>query len=163
MGIRQLACPLAIILTTTAVTPAMTATATGTFNVRITITAQCVVSASDLDFGTRGVLNTDTDATNTISVQCTNTLPFSIGLNAGSGTGATVANRLMTGGTATIGYTIYSNAARTAVWGNTPPTDTVAGTGTGAVQTFTAYGRVPIQATPVAGTYTDIVTVTVTY
>jgi spore coat protein U-like protein len=39
----------------------------------------------------------------------------------------------------------------------------VSATGNGADQTFTIYGRVPAQTTPAPGTYTDTVTVTVTY
>jgi spore coat protein U-like protein len=58
---------------------------------------------------------------------------------------------------------LYSNAGRTTVWGNTVGTDTVAGTGTGATQSLTVYGRVPVQSTPGAGTYTDTVITTVTY
>jgi spore coat protein U-like protein len=37
------------------------------------------------------------------------------------------------------------------------------GTGTGASQTITVYGKVPTQTTPVAGTYADSVIVTLTY
>jgi len=47
--------------------------------------------------------------------------------------------------------------------GNTVSTDTVAATGNGASQSYTVYGRVPAQTTPAPGTYTDTVTVTVTY
>lgn len=42
-------------------------------------------------------------------------------------------------------------------------TDTLAGTGNGNVQNLTVYGRVPPQATPAAGVYTDTVAITVTY
>jgi spore coat protein U-like protein len=62
-----------------------------------------------------------------------------------------------------INYALYRDSARTANWGNTVGTDTVSGTGTGANQSLTVYGRVPAQTTPVAGTYTDTIVVTVTY
>ncbi len=42
-------------------------------------------------------------------------------------------------------------------------TVTVSGTGTGSAQNQTGYGRVPPQATPAAGTYTDTITATVTF
>jgi spore coat protein U domain-containing protein, fimbrial subunit CupE1/2/3/6 len=140
------------------------ATATTTFGVQITITAACTISsASTLSFGSQGVLTANVDQTSTIQVQCTNTTPFNIGLNAGTGTGATVTNRKMTGGANTIGYALYSNSGRTTNWGNTVGTDTVASTGTGAAQSFTVYGRVPPQTTPAPAAYSDTVTVTVTY
>ena len=139
-------------------------TVTSNFTVRVVVNAQCLVaSASTLDFGTTGVLSANVDATSTIQVQCTNTAPYNIGLDAGIGTGATVSNRLMTSGATTISYAMYSNAGRTTNWGNTVGTDTVAGTGNGAAQSYTVYGRVPAQTTPALGTYTDTITVTVTY
>ena len=139
-------------------------TTTTTFTVQLTITATCIInSASTLNFGSQGVLTANVDQTSTIQVQCTNTTPYNIGLDAGIGSGATVAVRKMTSGGVTINYSLYSNAGRTTVWGNTIGTDTVASTGNGASQAFTVYGRVPAQTTPAPATYTDTITVTVTY
>ena len=140
------------------------ATATSTFTVQVSITATCTInSASTLNFGTVGVLAGNTDQTSTIQVTCTNTTPYNIGLNAGTGTGATVAVRKMTSGANTVNYSLYSNSGRTTVWGNTIGTDTQAATGNGSAQSYTVYGRVPAQATPAPGTYTDTITVTLTY
>ena len=140
------------------------ATTTSTFTVQITITASCVInSTSTLNFGSQAVLTANVDQTSTIQVQCTNTTPYNIGLSAGTGTGATVAVRKMTNGANTITYTIYSDAGRTTVWGNTVLTDTVAAIGNGASQSYTLYGRVTAQTTPAPAVYTDTVTVTVTY
>ena len=143
---------------------AYAASTTSTFTVQATIQAQCLInSTSTLDFGTQGVLSANVDQTSTVAVQCTNTTPYNIGLNAGTGTGATVATRKLTSGGATINYMLYSDSARTTVWGNTIGTDTVAATGTGAAANFTVYGRIPAQSTPAPGSYTDTITVTVTY
>jgi spore coat protein U-like protein len=146
------------------VSAADAATTTSTFTVQATIAATCVInSASTLDFGTTGVLTANVDNTSTIVVQCTNTTPYNIGLDAGTGSGATVATRKLTSGGATINYTLYSNAGRTTVWGTTIATDTVAATGNGSGQSYTVYGRIPPQSTPAPGVYTDTITVTVTY
>lgn len=134
-----------------------------TFNLSATVQAACNVVATNLNFGSLSLLNANVDATSTVTVQCTNTTPFNVGLNAGNGSGATVAARKMTNGTKTIVYSLYQNAARTTVWGNTVGTDTASGTGTGSTQPLTVYGRVPAQATPAPGTYTDTIVVTVTY
>jgi spore coat protein U-like protein len=140
------------------------ATSTTTMTVQMTITATCTInSASTLNFGTQGVLSANVDQTSTIQVTCTNTTPYNIGLNAGTGAGATVASRKMTSGANTLTYTLYSNSTRTTVWGNTIGTDTVAATGSGSTQNYTVYGRVPAQTSPAPGTYTDTITVTVTY
>jgi spore coat protein U domain-containing protein, fimbrial subunit CupE1/2/3/6 len=143
---------------------ARAATATTSFQVQLTIQAECLInSASTLNFGTQGVLSANVDQTSTIQVQCTNTTPYTIGLDAGTGAGATVATRKLTGGAATVNYSLYSNAGRTTVWGTTIGSNTVASTGTGAAQSFTIYGRIPAQTTPAPATYTDTITVTVTY
>ena len=115
---------------------AQAVTTTTTFAVQMTITASCtIVSASTLDFGSQGVLTANVDRTSTIQVQCTNTTPYNIGLNAGTGSGATVTTRKMTsGGAATINYSLYSNSLLTTNWGNTVGTDTVSATGNGASQ-----------------------------
>jgi len=141
-------------------------TTTAQFTVQITIAGACQInSATNMDFGSHGVLTTNTDATSLVTVQCTNTTPFNLALSAGSGgSGATVTNRLMTGtGGAKVTYSLYRTAARDTVWGTTVGTNTLAGTGTGAPQQFTVYGRVPPQNTPAPGVYTDTVTATITY
>lgn len=143
---------------------AVAQTATDEFEVRITIRAECqIVSAQDLDFGSVGVLSAATNATATLNVACSNTTPYYIGLNEGLGATATTTVREMTGGAETINYRIFRDAGRTINWGNANGIDTASGIGNGASQPYTLYGQVPAQTTPTAGTYTDTVTVTVTF
>jgi spore coat protein U-like protein len=132
------------------------------FNVTATVAKQCNVTATPLDFGTVGLLTAATPGTSTIGVQCTSGSAYNVGLNQGLN-GATINARKMALGATLIGYQLYSNSARTTVWGNTVGTNTVAGSGNGSVQNLTVYGSVPTQTTPAAGTYTDTITVTVTY
>jgi len=147
-----------------AATGASAATVTDTFGVTITIQSDCQITATNaLDFGTTGVLTAAVDTTSTLDVVCTPSTAYDIGLSAGGGSGATTTTRKMTGGAATIDYQMFSDTARTTNWGDTVATDTVSSTGTGSTQSFTIYGRVPAQATPATGTYTDTVTVTVTF
>jgi len=144
--------------------PVRAATTTATFTSQIIIAANCqILSTNTLNFGTAGVLSANVDTTTTFQVQCTNTTPYNVGLNAGSTAGGTIAVRKMTSGSATVDYEMFSDSARTTNWGNTVGTDTVAGTGNGAAQTLTVYGRVPAQTTPAPATYTDTVTITVTF
>jgi spore coat protein U-like protein len=144
---------------------AYSATATGQFQVTMTLQAECkLTSASDLAFGTSGVIQSAINSTSTIGVQCTNTTPYNVGLSAGAGSGATVSLRKMTSASgATINYQLFRDSARTQTWGDQVGTNTASGTGNGAVQSLTVYGTVPAQTTPAAGSYTDTVQVTVTY
>ncbi len=143
---------------------AFAATATTTMPVSMTITAGCQVSAGTLAFGTATGLFSIVNATTTLSVTCTNTTPYTIGLDAGGGTGASTTTRKMTGpSAATISYQLFQNAGLTTNFGNTISTDTVAGTGSGSAQSISVYGRVPVQTSPAPGSYSDVVNVTVTY
>ena len=151
------------IVTLAGYTPSQATTATATFNVSLAITASCTVSATPLAFGSTGVIGANIDNTSTVNVTCTNTTPYNVGLDAGTGTGATVTTREMTAGGATVNYTLYQNPGRSTIWGNTVGTDTVGGTGNGSAQALTVYGRVPSQSTPAPGAYSDTITVTVTY
>jgi len=133
------------------------------FQVTATVQNRCTVSATTLDFGTVGLLTSAKTATSTLSVQCANGTAYNVGLDAGLNGGGSITARKMALGAARVGYQLYSNSARTAVWGNTVGTDTVAGTGNGNPQNLTVYGNVPAQTTPAAGTYNDTIVVTVTY
>src|SRR5690554_793969 len=93
--------------------------ATATFNVNLTIDADCTIAANPLSFGASGVLDTNIDAETTLDVTCTSTTPYNNGLDAGNVAGSTVANRLMAGtagGTATtVAYQLYQDPARATV------------------------------------------------
>lgn len=132
------------------------------FTVTATVAKQCSVTATPLDFGTVGLLLANTLGTSTIGVQCSSGSAWNVGLDKGSN-GASITTRKMASGANLVGYQLYSNAARTTVWGDTVGSNTVAGTGNGNVQNLTVYGSVPAQTTPAAGTYNDTITVTVTY
>jgi spore coat protein U-like protein len=140
-------------------------TSTSQFKVTITVQADCkLTSTTDLAFGNTGVIQAAITSNAAIGVQCTNTTPYNLGLNAGAGAGATVAMRKMTSGAAAlIDYSLYRDAAFTQPWGDTVASNTLGGTGNGAVQTLTVYGRVPIQNTPAPGNYSDTVQVVVTF
>lgn len=119
MRILPLAASTVILSQSLLAGPAIAAVATGNMTVRITITAECKVqTANDLDFGSKGVIDSNFDQTSTIGVQCTSGQTYNVGLSAGAGAGATVAVRKMTGpDAATVNYTLYRDTARTQPWG----------------------------------------------
>lgn len=143
-------------------TSAIAATATTTFAVTATVQATCLVSATPMAFGTyTGAI---ASSSSTVSVTCTNTTPYNVGLSAGLATGATVTTRSMTGpGSALLGYSLFSDSARTVNWGQTVGTDTVAGTGNGSAQALTVYAQVAAGQYVAPGAYADTITATVTY
>jgi spore coat protein U-like protein len=138
------------------------ATATTTFAVSATVQATCLVSASPMSFGnySGAVVNT----TSTVSVTCTNTTGYNVGLSAGLATNATVTTRQMTGpSSAVLGYSLFSDSSRSVNWGSTVGVDTVVGTGNGSAQSLTVYGQTAAGQYVTPGSYTDTITATVTY
>jgi spore coat protein U-like protein len=146
-------------------------TQTTTFTVSVTITASCTISASNLAFGSQGVLAANVDQTSTITVQCTNTTPYTVGLDNGLNFSATRRMKDTGAGTTFVGYGLYTDVARANAWTTTTSTTTCTGgtntcaigTGSGSNQTITVYGRIPPQTTPAPATFNDTVTATITY
>jgi spore coat protein U-like protein len=146
---------------------AFCATATASMNVTATVGNLCIVTAVDTSFGTiGGYFLTVTNVSNgSISVACTTGVPYTIAIGAGNNGNASY-RRMVFAATNFIGYYLYSDSGYTTLWGNgTTYGATVAGTGTGLLQTRTVYAQIPIGQAPVpAGAYVDTaVAVTVSY
>lgn len=150
--------------------PVLAATATSNLSVTATVSANCTISTSAVAFGTYDPVSThasaDLDGTGTVTVTCTSGSGATITLDQGSNpaTGSTDAAplRQMASGANRLAYSLYSDASRTTVWGNTAATD-VDHTGTGTATALTVYGRIPGGQNKPAGSYTDTVVATVTY
>jgi spore coat protein U-like protein len=138
------------------------ATVTTTFQVTANVQAACLISATTAAFGPyTGVV---ADTTSIVTVTCSNTTTYDIGLNAGLGTGATVTTRAMTGpSSALLNYGLFQDAAHSVNWGNTTGTDTVTGTGNGLAQTVTIFGQVSAGQFVAPGAYLDTITATITF
>ncbi len=132
------------------------------FTISMAVAKDCIVSAQDIDFGTRGVLSTNVDVNGQVSIACSPTTPYTVALSQGGANAGPVARR-MTRGVEFITYGLYSNAARSLPWGDVTPTNTVGNTGTGLAQNLPVYARIPPQRTPTPGVYSDTIVVTVTY
>ncbi len=140
------------------------ATDSDSFDVTATVIASCNVTANDLAFGDYDPLaGADDDASATLSVVCTSGTSYTVALDAGQGSGATVATRRMTNGGNLLSYSLYRDAARTNLWGQTSGSNTVSGTGAGTTQSLTVYGRAPAGQIVPPGNYADVITVTVTF
>jgi spore coat protein U-like protein len=144
-----------------------------TFTVSVTIQASCTISANTMAFGNQGVLAASVQQTSQITVDCTNTTPYTVGLDNGQNfSGGTRRMKETIAGTTFVNYGLYTDAAHTNAWTTTTSTTTCTGgantcaigTGTGSAQPpITVYGLIPAQTTPAPGTFQDTVTATVTY
>jgi len=160
--LRGMCLPLALVLAVSTTPPAVAASGVGNLSVGSTVISACLVVGSVIAFGAYG--SSQLDQTGNITVICTFGTSYNVGLDAGSGTGATTAVRKLTGlAGGQLNYALYRNSGRTSLWGSAVGTDTLASTGTGLLQTHTVYGRIAAGQAPAADIYTDTVTVTLTY
>ena len=147
---------------------ASAAVVTTTFGVSATVLKTCSVAANPLAFGNYTPSTGALAANTTVNVKCTKTTPFTVTLNGGSTTGGTISQRLMTNGTDTLQYNLYTTAAFATLFGDGTTGVGVAGVGNGLASAVavTVYGSLPDNAANQAvstGAYTDTVNVTVTY
>ncbi|MBV1705523.1 MAG: spore coat protein U domain-containing protein [Hyphomicrobiales bacterium] len=147
--------------------PASAATLSNTFNVLLTINAQCTLTKpADVNFGATGLISAALTQTTAISVTCTNATPYTLGLDAGLNGGGSVTARQMKGAAHAVllPYKLTTDAAYSSNWGNSAATNWVSATGTGAAQSYTVYAEVPVPAaTPAPDSYSDTITATLTY
>lgn len=114
---KRLATAVAVASIFAAIPAAQAGTATGNFNVTVALTSACQISAGPTDVAFTYTAFQGTAATATpsaFSVQCTNTLPYTMSLDATSGA------------VAGLNYTIALSAA--------------SGTGNGAAQAYSITG-----------------------
>jgi spore coat protein U-like protein len=148
---------------------AQAATTTTTFAVTATVQSTCSATAATLAFPNYTPGAGAQIGNTSISVKCTKNTPFTVALNAGSTTGDAFAQRLMGSGANTLQYNLYTTAALATIFGDgTGGTGTIAGTGLGVAtaNTVQVFGQVPDSATnqaAVPGSYSDTITVTVSY
>jgi spore coat protein U-like protein len=144
-------------------------TTTTTFAVTATVLSTCSATAATLAFPNYTPGAGAQIGNTTISVKCTKNTPFTVALNAGSTTGDAYAQRLMASGVNTLQYNLYTTAALNTVFGDgNAGTSTVGGTGLGVAtaNSVQVFGQVPDSATnqaAIAGSYSDLITVTVSY
>jgi spore coat protein U-like protein len=149
-------------------TGAGAATETTSFSVSATVAANCLVSADDIDFGSYD--GTAAIAANgAVKVRCSSGTPFTIGLSTGGGS---FTQRLLSSpGGHKLQYNLFTTSDLGTTWGDdSGSTDTVSDVGAGMSATKelskTVYGQLANSAAnqdAPAGSYTDTITVTVTY
>lgn len=147
-------------------------TATANMTVQMTITASCTINATTLDFGTNAgtsLVAANIDASTSASVTCTNGSPYAISMDNGANVSG--AQRRMKSGANFVNYNLFVDSGRSNAWTTASSNSTCSsanscylGTGSGAAQSIPIYGRVPaIGSAPATGSYSDTVTMTITY
>jgi len=132
----------------------------------LALTAQqghaCTLNVTGVNFGSYDVFsNAALDSTGNIDVNCPSGVGYTMSLSPGGGTQT---QRFMSSGNYTLNYNLYTAANRALVWGDaTSGTVTVNGTGNGVTVNYGVYGRIPALQNVHAGSYSDIVTLELTF
>jgi spore coat protein U-like protein len=148
----------------------LSAVTTSTFTVTAQIVAGCLVvggvtSYGTLDYGTQSALSTSTLSTSlggtTVTFQFTPGVAMNMSVDGGQNSASGTRNLKRTSGTQLLAYQLYRDAAYSQTLG----------IGTSVAVSYSdptaiklpVYGRVQLSGTLPAGTYTDVVQVTVTW
>ena len=134
--------------------------ALSTTGVYAQLAPSCTISVTSVAFGSYNVFTTTpTDSTGTITYEC-NSRASNISISLSDGSSSTFNPRTLRKGSEVLNYNLFTNAARTTIWGD--------GTGGTAVYSqgnppnnqnvnLTVYGRIPAQQDVSAGNYSDTV------
>lgn len=170
---KKIAC-IAVVGAAVASTGANAAQQSQTMAVSANITASCTLSTNPLAFGSVTSTNTAPSLANGRFVQvnavvnCTSDSPFNVGINYGANA-AGFQRRMSNGATSFLNYDVFVNGFESVSY------DLVSNYGSAAnynspltgnslqPNNVPIYGVLSQQTTPVTGTYTDTLTVTVNY
>ena len=131
-----------------------------------TLTAQqghaCILNVTGVNFGSYDVFsNSALDTTGNIDVNCPSGVGYSMALTAGGGTHT---QRVMGSGAHRFNYNLYTTADHAVVWGDaTSGTARVNGTGIGVSVNHGIYGRIPALQNVHPGSYSDTITIMITF
>lgn len=129
----------------------------------------CTISGTGVAFGAYNPQATGADnSTGTVNLACPTAVTAPI-VALSTGQSGSFAARRLSNGSFNLDYNLYTNSARTIVWGNGTGgsmTQTLSGgTVSGGTRNFsrTIYGRIPALQNVGAGAYSDTITLTVTF
>lgn len=134
--------------------------------------AGCSIAASSLQFGPYDTLSlVPLDSVATVTVSCSGqpgeAVSYRIGVSAG-GSGSTAARRLRGPGGAALDYNLFTNGARSLVWGDGSAGslfvgDTLSLTGGAQQRSHPLYGRIFPRQNVGPGTYTDTLVISLEF
>ena len=124
--------------------------------------AGCSIATTAVAFGTYDPqVATALDGVGSVTTVCDSASTNNVSVAINGGGSNNVNARRMTSGASTLGYQLYSNSARSTVWGTGG--SALSYTGRNRTVTRTIYGRIPARQNVTAGSYVDTLIVTVTF
>ncbi|HEU4522321.1 MAG TPA: spore coat U domain-containing protein [Thermoanaerobaculia bacterium] len=150
--------------------PMFAQTAVDDLDVTANVDAVCTIVANAVAFGAYDPLGGDVDAAGSVDVTCTKgstglRIDLAAGNNFGSGPSGATYRAMQHTVTATefLSYQLFTDAARTDVWGEDAAGLSIADAPSSAVRNFPVYGRIPGTQDVAVGSYADVVVAEINY
>ena len=103
------------------------------------------------------------DAATTVKVNCTKGTQVTISMDKGQGSGASTTTRKLASADDSLNYSLYTDTSRSDVWGEDAAAVVFAGEGLLSQTTLDVYGRIAAGQDVKPGSFSDTVTVTLSY
>ena len=128
---------------------------------RVRVNRVCEVSANDVNLGTYYATNSSpATATGTLMFKCTPNVSAAFSVNPGTGS-SSYASRVLSSGTNTLPYNVYTDPAYSAIWGDgSGGSQTISLLTSGSAQSSNYYVRIPAGQFSPAGLYTSTLVMT---
>jgi len=122
----------------------------------------CTINFTGVNFGSYDVFsNAEQHGVGNIDVNCDIHIGYTIALGASNGS---FTQRVLRSGTHSLNYNLFTASNRALVWGDaTNGTATVSGSGTGNSLNHVVYGHIPPRQIVYPGSYSDTITVVITF
>ena len=141
-----------------------------TANLPVTAIVQntCAASADPIAFATYIAGGGPVTGSANITVKCSSALAFKVALGPGATPGGSISQRLLSNGSQSLQYNLYTASDLRSIWGDGTTGVTLSRTASsdGLATSLTVFAEVPdsgMNRLAMPGTYSDLVTVTITY
>lgn len=153
-----------------ALSPEITDAGSATANLPVTATVQntCAASAAPIAFDTYIAGAGPVTSSANITVKCSSALAFKVALGPGATPGGSISQRLLSNGSQSLQYNLYTASDLSSIWGDGTTGVTLSRTASsdGLPTSLTVFAEVPdsgMNRLAMPGIYSDLVTVTITY
>lgn len=122
------------------------------------------IKITPVTFGNYNVYSgSDLQSNGNVTYDCKTSAIYTMSLDGGNYGSISQRKMQISGGTATLDYNLYTNVTRTTIWGDGTNGSTLTGNCVKGPDNFPIYGSVTAGQDATVGSYSDSVTITLTY
>jgi spore coat protein U-like protein len=146
-----------------AAVPSAARTSTLQMPVSVRVTNACTIFAAPLVFNVPVPLNANVDSTSSITVRCLPNVAYTIDIDDGQQPNGGNRRVLNAAANDTLVYQVYKDPPHSQVWGRGNLKQVTGNTGVTGTVVHVVYGRLSAKASMKAGSYRDLLTITMNF